>query len=512
MMTALARPRNVAALIELLGAAPSDVVDAATAIGGLADDSRDVAAGDVFFARRGTLADGGAFAKDALARGAVAVVSRDDIAGVPVLRVSDVDDALRKAADAWYGCPQDALGLIGITGTKGKTTTAHLVAGGLRACGIKAAVIGTIAYELGDGEPIASRNTTPGVLALRRLLARARDAGCTAAVMEVSSHALDQARVAGLSFQTGVFTNLASDHLDYHRTPEAYFEAKAKLFAGLVPTATAVLNREDPAWRELASRCEGAVLTYGEAPEADLRADAVALTTEGTTFRFVVAGDGQSELASALVGRHNVLNMLAAIGACAGLGHDPIVAAQGVVSVDLVPGRLQRVEGPEDARDIDVFVDYAHTEDSLRQALGFLRDAGAAAVGCVIGCGGGRDRTKRPLMARAAVELADHVVFTSDNPRTEDPDAILDEMTEGLAAADGASVRRIVDRREAIHEAILSAPPGTTLLVAGKGHETYQIIGTQRLPFDDVEEVRRALERRAASSSEGNEVRGDSPA
>jgi UDP-N-acetylmuramoyl-L-alanyl-D-glutamate--2,6-diaminopimelate ligase len=511
MMAALARPRTVQELAEVLDVPVPALLEAPVFVEELADDSRLVAPGTVFFARRGSEVDGLRFVQAAVEAGAVAVVAATEVrTRVPVLRVHDVDVALRRAADAWYGRPQDALDLVGITGTKGKTTVAALVAAGLRAGDRKAAVFGTIAHDIGGAQE-PSGNTTPGALELRRLLARAREAGCDVAVIEVSSHALHQGRVEGLSFRSVVFTNLASDHLDYHRTPGAYFAAKARLFEAADAASTAVLNREDAAWPELAARCRGAVLTYGTAPEADLRAEGIAVSLDGTRFRLVVAGDGQCDVESGLVGRHNVMNALAAIGACVGLGHDPIVAAQGVATVTRVPGRLQRVTRRE-LHDVDVFVDYAHTDDSLRQALGFLRDAGAAPITCVIGCGGDRDVTKRPRMAQAAAELAEHVVLTSDNPRTEDPDAILDEMAAGLTAGQAVRVERVVDRRAAIERAVLGAPPGSAVLVAGKGHETYQIHGTQRVPFDDVEEVRRALERRAASATKGDPAGGTSPA
>lgn len=510
MMSALARPRRAGDLAELLRAAPTPAFAPDRPLAGLADDSRRVRAGEAFFARRGSTTDGAAFAWDAVARGAVLVVAESELPPeLPALRVADAAAALRAAADAWYGRPQDDLELVGITGTKGKTTTAWLAAAGLRACERRVATLGTIAYDLGDGEPEPAANTTPGPLELRRLLARAREAGCDVAVLEVSSHALHQARTRGLSLRAGVFTNLASDHMDYHGSPKAYFEAKARLFRELEPGATAVLNREDAAWSELAALCRGAVLTYGTSVEADLRAAAVQLAADRSSFRLVVAGDGERDVTTPLVGAHNVLNLLAALGACAGLGHDPIVAADGAAAVGLVPGRLQRVEP---SADLHAFVDYAHTESALRQVLGFLRSVGAAPITCVVGCGGDRDRSKRPLMARAAAELADSFVLTSDNPRTEDPRAILQEMAAGLDDEQRTRAVLCVDRREAIRRAVEEAPGGATLLVAGKGHETYQIQGTDRIPFDDVDEVRRALVERASRAREGDPPRGASPA
>ena len=510
MMAALTRPRTQRDLCELLAAPVTDASAQAVALTGLEDDSRRVAAGNVFFARRGSIVDGAAFARDALARGAVLVVSESDLpADVPSLRVADVDVALRTAADAWYGRPQDALDLLAITGTKGKSTVAWLAAAALRACGVKPAVLGTIAHDLGEGESVGSGNTTPGALELRRLLARARDAGCAAAVLEVSSHALDQGRTEGLTFRCAVFTNLASDHMDYHVTPEAYFAAKSRLFESLGPTATAVLNLEDPTWSQLAALCRGAVITYGTSRECDVRADRIEYALTGTKFRLALAEDGRRDVSTPLIGRHNVMNMLAALGGCAGLGHDPIRAADGAAGVDFIPGRLQRVAATSD---IDAFVDYAHTEDSLRQVLTFLREVAAVPVLCVVGCGGERDTQKRPRMARVAAELSEGAVFTSDNPRSEDPSAILDDMLAGLTAAQRTAVVVLPDRRAAIEHAVLNAPPGAVVLVAGKGHETYQIRGTEKLPFDDAAEVGRALEIRAARPSGGGEPWGASQA
>jgi len=492
-------PRTAGQLERLLGTRSAGVrllaCPPGTAISGLCDDSREATAGSAFFARPGSQADGATFVRAARAAGAALVVARDPVAeDLPTLLVPDVDAALRAAADAWYGRPQDALELVGVTGTKGKTTTSYLVRAALAAAGRRTAVFGTIAYDVGDGRPRDAGNTTPGALALRRLLAEARDAGATACVMEVSSHALDQGRVDGLPFRVGVLTNLASDHLDYHKTPEAYFEAKSRLFAGLDRTATAVLNREDPAWARFAARTRCRVLTYGGSPECDLRATRVELAADGTTFRLSVAGEADFAVRTPLVGRHNVSNYLAAVSAASALGVEPLTAAEGASSLTGVRGRLERVEP---SGDLHLFVDYAHTEDALRQVLGFLRTVGALPLTCVFGCGGDRDRTKRPKMGAVAAELADRVVVTSDNPRTEDPAAILREIEAGIPASAHAKTEIVADRREAIRRAVLEAPAGSTVLVAGKGHEDYQIIGTTKVPFDDVAEAREALAARA---------------
>jgi len=480
--------------------------DAAASVTGLTDHSRQVETGFLFFVRQGAVADGRRWMRDAIEWGAAAVVVDRDTGtdGLPCLHVADVDAALLEAADLFYGKPQDALDLIGVTGTKGKTTTAWVAAAALRHAGVPTAVLGTIAHDVGDGRIEPARNTTPGVLEIRRLLAEARDQGCRAAVMEVSSHALDQGRVAGLDFRAGVFTNLGHDHLDYHGDIETYFRSKRSLFSNLTPGATAVLNREDERWSEVATGCRGRVVTYGFEPEADLRASDVRTEIEGTSFRLVVGGERQVDLYTTLTGRHNVLNLLAAVGAVSALGVDPVKAAQGAAQLDGVPGRLQRILP---AGDLHVFVDYAHTPEALEEVLSFVRSSGGGDLVCVVGCGGDRDRAKRPRMARSAATLCTKAWLTSDNPRSEDPDAILRDMEAGVPADAQARVQTVPDRREAIERAILEAPPGACIVVAGKGHETYQIIGQRRIHFDDAEEVRRALAHRIRIL-EGSEAPG----
>ncbi len=482
-----------------LGAEAPTEADARRVVTGLADDSRRVQPGDLFFARRGSEADGARFAASAIAAGAIAVVADQPLeADAPVLLVEDVDAALVVAADRFHGAPQEGLALVAITGTKGKTTTAHVIAGALRAAGIRTAMLGTIQHELGDGTAIPAANTTPGVLELRRLLAAARDAGATVAVMEVSSHALDQGRTRGLSFQVAVFTNLASDHLDYHKTVEAYEAAKRSLFEGLGAEATAVGNAEDPAWDRMRAATRAQSVDYGFADAAGLRAADVRLSLGVTHFLLHFPDGDVRAVETHLVGRHNLLNLLAAVGAAQALGVARDEALAGATSVHEIPGRLQRVGA---ARELHAFVDYAHTEEALRQVLGFLREVGADPLTCVVGCGGDRDRTKRPLMASVAATLSDRAVFTSDNPRNEDPERILDDMFAGLGDAElRHKSARIPDRRAAIRRAVTEAPIGATVLVAGKGHERYQIVGTERLPFDDVTEVEAALAQRERAS------------
>ncbi len=490
-------PTTLGALARCVGGTLVGGVGDDVPIAGLAEDSRDVRPGDAFFARRGSRASGRDFARDARARGAAVVV---DALGAtsdgPTLLVRDVSEALRVAADAWYRRPQDDLALVGITGTKGKTTVASLATAILRRSGRRTAMLGTIGHDLDDGGPVRPADTTtPGLLALRRLLAAARDGGATACVMEVSSHALDQGRTRGLDFAVAALTNVASDHLDYHATHEAYAAAKRRLFEDLAPSAVAVLPADDPFGAAFARATEATVRTYGISPDADYRIESLVVGPRGTRFSLSSAGDAVA-VETHLIGRHNALNVAAAIGICDALGVAATVAARHVAAVHGVRGRLERVDGDAD---VSVFVDYAHTEASLRQVLEHLRATGAAPLICVVGCGGDRDRTKRPRMARVACEGADRVVLTSDNPRGEDPLAILAEMGAGVPDARRDAVRIEPDRRAAIALAIAEAPEGATVLLAGKGHETVQIVGVVRIPFDDAAEARRALARRASA-------------
>ena len=493
------RPATAADLARLLGAAQVDPRTASVTLGGLADDSREVVAGDVFFGRPGSRARGRDFVADARARGAVLVVADEAIEdGGPALRVDDVAGALRTAADAWFGRPQDALQLVGITGTKGKTTVAHVATQVLRRAGRPTAVLGTIGHDLGDAKPLRPTDTTtPGALALRRLLAEARDAGVTTCVMEVSSHALDQGRTTGLAFDVAALTNIASDHLDYHASHEAYVAAKRRLVEGLSADATALLPSDDTWGAAFAAATAARVVTYGSAPTADLRVEGLAIGPDGSRFT-LTSSDGVVDVSTLLVGRHNAFNVTAALGICSALGVRLADAARHVAEVRGVRGRLERIDVPAD---VAVFVDYAHTEDALRQVLAHLRATGAAPLVCVVGCGGDRDRTKRPRMAAAACAGADRVVLTSDNPRSEDPRAILAEMEAGIPASARHAVQVVPDRRAAIEIAISEAPAGATVLLAGKGHETVQVLGSQRIPFDDAAEARRALAQRASASA-----------
>jgi UDP-N-acetylmuramoyl-L-alanyl-D-glutamate--2,6-diaminopimelate ligase len=457
-------------------------------IAALALDSRRVVPGALFFAIPGAKADGTAFAADAVRKGAVAVVAeKDPLVSVPTILVPSTRRALGLAADRFYDEPSRDVLSVGVTGTNGKTTTTFLLRAILAAAGMKPSLLGTVAYEVA-GESRPSTNTTPDALAIHQALDATRRAKGRALVMECSSHALDQERTAGVRFKAAVFTNFSRDHLDYHETPRAYFEAKARLFTGLGSDAFACLNGRDPMAGELARMTRARVLRYGGGPRcavkarvfrSDLAGSRAALTFEGDTVRLDLP----------LVGRHNMENALGAATAAWACGVDPETIVRGLESVRCVPGRVEPVASEGAAP--RVMVDYAHTAEALEKVLGYLRPLVRGKLVVVFGCGGDRDRGKRPLMAAAVERHADLAVLTSDNPRSEDPARILDDVLTGFRSRD--SVRVIPDRRAAIFEAVKVASRNDLLVIAGKGHETGQITREGVLPFDDREVAREAL-------------------
>jgi UDP-N-acetylmuramoyl-L-alanyl-D-glutamate--2,6-diaminopimelate ligase len=392
--------------------------------------------------------------------------------------------------------------MIGVTGTNGKTTTAYVCKALLEAIGRRVGLIGTVAYQIGS-ETLSASHTTPGALTLQQLLAKMVERGCDAAVMEVSSHALAQDRTIGCEYDVAVFSNLTQDHLDFHRTMEAYFQAKLQLFTGLTgtqkPRKRAILNSDDPSGLRIKALCPAPVWTYGIKNKADLRAEAVRLSLGGTTFRAATPA-GSFPVESHLVGEHNVYNLLAAMGVALHEGASPEDVREAVSHVTNVPGRFERVTA---GQPFTVVVDYAHTEDALVRVLAAALELKAGRIITVFGCGGDRDRGKRPLMGRAAVRYSDIVILTSDNPRTEDPLAILQEVEVGVLEAlnDRPSVQyqKLPDRRAAIRAAVREAQPGDLVLIAGKGHEDYQIIGSTKVHFDDREEAREAIAQLASA-------------
>jgi UDP-N-acetylmuramoyl-L-alanyl-D-glutamate--2,6-diaminopimelate ligase len=445
-------------------------------------DSRTVDPGALFFCVSGATTDGHEHAVDAVGAGATAlVVERWLDLDVPQIRVRSVRDAMGPMSAVVFGDPSRSLTLVGVTGTNGKTTVVHLLDSVLRACGARTGAIGTVGTHVA-GEPVALARTTPEAPDLIRLLARMRDAGITAVAMEVSSHALDLRRVGGVRFEAGVFTNLSQDHLDHHGTMERYFAAKASLFAP-ERIEHAVVNVDDPWGRRLLDVAVP-VTTYGLEGAADVRGEDVRTTVSGLTFRV-----GELEVTSPLRGAFNASNCLAVIATSRVLGIDDGSICGGLGSAGQVPGRMEPIEAGQ--RFLAV-VDYAHTPDSIRTVLAAARPLATGRVIVVFGCGGDRDRAKRSLMGAAATEGADLTVITTDNPRSEDPSAIIAEVEGGATGGKPYVVEP--DRRAAIRLALREAGPGDVVVVAGRGHEPTQDIGGVSLPFDDRVVVREELD------------------
>jgi UDP-N-acetylmuramoyl-L-alanyl-D-glutamate--2,6-diaminopimelate ligase len=464
------------------------------AIENLEYDSRRVRANTLFFAFQGAHADGRAFALDAVSRGAAAVVSespRPEGFAAPWIEVEHGRQALAVAARNFYGAPDERLQITGITGTNGKTTVAWLVDSILRAAGKTTALVGTIQYRVaGDVRP--APNTTPESLDLYRLFTELEQKGGSHVTMEVSSHALALGRVYGLQFHCAIFTNLTRDHLDFHHTMEQYAAAKQLLFdgAGAPPPRYAAINMDDPWGRQWRVSPQSERLTYGLEAGAMVRASAIEVSSGGLRFDLHVPGRTLA-LRSPLVGMINVYNILAACSAGLAGGLEPEAIVAGVERCAAVPGRFERVfEG----QPFTVVVDYAHTDDALRNVLGAARALSPHRLIAVFGCGGDRDRSKRPLMGAAAAELSDLVILTSDNPRSEDPLAIMNDAMVGIRRHDAAFVAE-PDREKAIFKALAEAVPGDLVLIAGKGHETSQILADRSVPFDDREIARRILHR-----------------
>ena len=437
------------------------------------------------------------FAEQALGRGAVAVVTDSPEFGVlgfaTTIYAPNAREALAKISTAFYGQPASKLKLVGITGTNGKTTTSFLVESILREAGLNPGVVGTINYRYA-GKVLPAPNTTPESLDLQRLLNDMVESGVKAAVMEVSSHALSQERVAGCVFDVAVFTNLTQDHLDYHITMERYFEAKARLFTDFIDEGkTAVINMDDLKGEDLSKRALGRVIGYGikgRGIETNIYPKDIKLGVEGIEGTLATPS-GEIKIKSSLIGEFNLYNILAAAGAGVGLDLTVEVIERGITALKNVPGRLERVDA---GQAFAILVDYAHTPDALERVLSTIRGLTDKRIITLFGCGGDRDRGKRPIMGRIAAEYSDIVIVTSDNPRTEEPLKIIEDITSGIVGAYGhAPLQVIPDRREAITEAIKEAREGDVVLLAGKGHEDYQIIGSQKIHFDDREEAIKAV-------------------
>ena len=508
MAKAAVTPKTLRALLDgLTGCQVLGDVD--VPVTGVAYHSREVTPGGLFVALKGARTDGHLYLAASLNQGARVVVTEQELApppGVTVVRVPQARQALAHISAAFYDHPSRELTLVGITGTNGKTSTTYLLEAILTAAGCRVGVVGTVNYRVGASTWPAPV-TTPESLDLQRLLREMRTRGVTHVFLEVSSHALDLRRVDGAVFAAAVFTNLSQDHLDYHRNLDAYFAAKSRLFLEILANGRpsqkglAVLNLDDPRGRELKDAVRGPALTYGLHPESQVRPLSYRFRQDGLEAHLTTPA-GEVEITSRLVGPFNLANILAAAATALGLGIDPDTVARGIAALPGVPGRLERFGPPEGP---GVFVDYAHTPAAITQALGALETLNFSRLITVFGCGGDRDRGKRPLMGAAAAAGSQLVIITSDNPRTEDPLGIIREIEPGVSHCgrprlEAAAAHRgeagylvVPDRREAIRLAVSLARPGEAVLVAGKGHENYQIWGAERRHFDDREEVAQAL-------------------
>ncbi len=471
--------------------------NAATPITGLQYDSRRVQPGDLFACLPGTKVHGHRFIPEVIAAGAAAILVEDAAEvppGVPAVVANDSREALAWIAAAFYGHPGDRLTLIGITGTNGKTTSTTVLRHLLQAAGHPTGLIGTMAYHIGDAV-LKAPHTTPEAVDLQALLAHMVEVGLTHAVMEVSSHALCQHRVTGCRFRAAAFTNLTQDHLDYHQTLEAYREAKIDLFANprYQPTdgpMVSVLNVDDPSAEIFAARARGPVRRFGIAA-GDYQATVLVLRADGSDFVLRYPG-GTVAATTQLVGKFNVSNALTALALAIELGVDPADATAALAEIPPVDGRFQRVPESGNGKPT-VVVDYAHTPDGLEKVLSTAAEIAPGRVVAVFGCGGDRDRTKRPKMAAVTAQYARTIIVTSDNPRTENPEAIIDEILTGFTPAERDVVIVEVERERAIHRAILTAAPDDLVVIAGKGHEDYQIFADRTIHFDDREVAAGAL-------------------
>jgi UDP-N-acetylmuramoyl-L-alanyl-D-glutamate--2,6-diaminopimelate ligase len=453
-------------------------------------NSKTVRKNDVFIAVDGIREDGTSFINEAVSNGARIIVcnagyNNNSIGKVSLVKVKNTRLAIAELASEFYRGPSNKLKAIGVTGTNGKTTITYLLEHMLKESGFKPGVIGTVNYRF-NNVILPAKNTTPGPLELQSMLARMLRDKIDYAALEVSSHSLDQNRVFGINFHSAIFTNLTQDHLDYHKTIPAYFLAKSKLFSGLSKKAFAVLNRDDKYFDKLKMRTQARVITYGLKDSASIRASKIKYSLNGTEF-ILVYPQGKINLKTPLIGQHNVYNILAAFawGYKEGLALKDMKKA--IENFFFVPGRLERIKSKSG---FYVFVDYAHTEDALKNVLISLRGLSPNRVISVFGCGGERDKLKRPLMGKVASELSDQLVLTNDNPRSEKPREIIKDIIKGISK-DNYVV--IPNRGAAIKHALVIAKSGDIVLIAGKGHENYQIMGNKRMHFNDCEEVRSCL-------------------
>jgi UDP-N-acetylmuramoyl-L-alanyl-D-glutamate--2,6-diaminopimelate ligase len=470
-----------------------------TAVKGITYDSRAVKPGDLFIALSGKHNNGKNFISEALAKGAVAVVSDEyrQMDGATLLVVKDTLQAMAALSADFYGHPDRQLLLVGVTGTNGKTTITYFLESILENAGLPTGVMGTVNYRYGKTSYPAA-NTTPQSADVYRFMGELVKDRRKAAVMEVSSHALSLGRVEGLEFDIAIFTNLTRDHLDFHQTMENYFEAKASLFAGLADGTKnrqkfAIINTDDPWGRKLLERTIRAkTITYGIKQKAEVFAEAPHISSRGTEFTLITPL-GNKKVRLSHLGQHNVYNALAAAAAALGAGLPLDKVVEGLEKATAVPGRLERVEA---GQNYTVVVDFAHTDDALHNVLTALRELKPARIITIFGCGGDRDRSKRPLMGDIASELSDYVIVTSDNPRSEQPEKIALDIEVGIRRKHRNNYQVLLDREQAIAQAISMAMKGDIVLIAGKGHETYQILGDRRIHFNDTETALRFVKKK----------------
>ena len=459
---------------------------------GISCNSKTVKNNFVFVAVKGSKEDGSKYIDEAIASGARAVIvdspqcpTVHSQKKIPIIRVRDTRKALAKLAAEFYDSPSSKIKVVGITGTNGKTTITYLIEALLKEAGAHPAVIGTINYRFKD-KVLPSKNTTPGPVELQSMLAQMSKEGVNFAIMEVSSHALDQDRTQGVIFSSAIFTNLTQDHLDYHKTLASYFQAKAKLFKNLSPSAFAVINNDDKQAAALKEITKAKVITFGIENDALVKAEDIKSSVRHTEF-LLSAPKTKINVRTSLIGRHNVYNILAAAAWAQNEGIDTKTIKSAIERFSLVPGRLERIES---ARHFSVFVDYAHTEDALKNVIRALRHIAEKRIIVVFGCGGERDRSKRPKMGRTVTELADYAIITNDNPRSEEPLAIIRDIKKGVRKN---NYLVIPERSEAIKKSLSLAREGDVVLVAGKGHENYQILKDKTIDFSDREAVQQCL-------------------
>jgi UDP-N-acetylmuramoyl-L-alanyl-D-glutamate--2,6-diaminopimelate ligase len=458
---------------------------------GISCNSKDVLDDYVFVAIKGNREDGTRFINEAIEKGAKAVIVQSPVSGlqspvkVPLIKVKDTRRALAKLAAEFYGNPSRKINVIGITGTNGKTTVSYLLEELLKKARFLPAVIGTINYRFKD-KIIPAKNTTPGPIELQSMLTRMLKEDINYCIIEVSSHALDQERVEGIDFHSAIFTNLTQDHLDYHKTLENYFQVKAKLFKDISPSSFIVINNDDRYGRRLKRLTCAKVISYGIKNKADVVAKGIRFDIKHTEFR-LVSFKGEMDFKTKLIGRHNVYNILATVAWALRGGIDLFTIKSAIEEFSFVPGRLERIDFD---RRFSIFVDYAHTEDALRNIILTLRQLTQKRIIVVFGCGGERDKTKRPKMGRTVSELSDYAIITNDNPRSEDPDEIIQNIKKGIRKRNFCV---IPDRLRAIKKSLSLAKSGDIVLVAGKGHENYQILKDRIIHFDDCETIRECL-------------------